>query len=461
MTHMNSDQAFAVIEKIASMPGKNDKQAAVKSALAFETFKRVLTAALDPLTTYGMAVVPDRVAGAAPGGNTFENAPVWETLDKLAKRELTGNAARDEVQRLMTFLTESSAELFKRIIRKDLRAGFSESTVNKAWPKLIPEFPYMRCSLINKAKFDTWTWDTGVFSQEKADGMFVNLDHEVNGVVRITSRQGSPFPIEAFPGVVTDARSTLDGGTQNHGEMLVYVDGVVAAREIGNGIMNRVAAGGEFAANEVPVFFAWDQIPLTAVQPKGKLEVGYRDRFKRLLTQVALKPANHIRIIPTRVVHSFDEAMVHYRHLLDAGKEGTVIKNGTAIWKDGTSQEQIKLKLEVDVDLQVIGVVPGRAGTKNEGRAGSLACATSCGELLVDVTIKNEEMRDDVDAAPEKWIGGIMPVRANSIMRPSESSEFHSLFLPRFVEAEARTDKSVADSLVQVIAQFEAAVKGA
>ncbi|WP_233889705.1 hypothetical protein [Paraburkholderia flagellata] len=139
-------------------------------------------AALDPLTTYGMRQVPDRIDGAAPGANTFENAPIWETLEHLAKRELTGNAARDEVQRLMTFLTPQSAELFKRISR----------------------------------------------------------------------------------------------GTQTHGEIVVLVDGVIASREIGNGIINRVSAGGAFEENEQPVFQAWDQIPLSAVVPKGKYEVGYR-----------------------------------------------------------------------------------------------------------------------------------------------------------------------------------------
>jgi DNA ligase-1 len=411
-----------------------------------------------------MQKVPDRIEGAAPGANTFENAPIWETLEKLAKRQLTGNDALTEVQRLMTFLTPQSAELFKRIIRKDLRAGFSESTVNKAWKGLIREFPYMRCALLKDAKLDTWTWAEGVFSQEKADGMFMNLDTEAGGVVRLTSRQGSPFPIEAFEEVVKDARATYAPDTQTHGEMVVFVDGVVAPREIGNGILNRVAAGGGFEANERPVFFAWDQIPLSVVMPKGKYDVGYRERFKALLKQQMTALAgidSAIRIIPTRIVKSLEEAMTHYRELLALGKEGTIIKNGNATWKDGTSKEQIKLKLEVDVDLLITGIAEGRAGTKNEGRAGAFNCASSDSLLKVDVTIKNEALRDEVDANPEKFVGGIITVRANAVMKPSESNSLHSLFLPRMVEAGVRTDKTEADSLESIIAQFDAAVKGA
>ncbi|CAG9229017.1 ATP-dependent DNA ligase [Burkholderia vietnamiensis] len=464
MTHMTSDQAFAAIEKIASTSSKNDKQAMVKQFLAFDTFKRVLVAALDPLTTYGMSQVPDRIENAAPGANTFENAPVWECLDKMAKRELTGNAARDEVQRLMTFLTPGSAELFKRIIRKDLRAGFSESTVNKAWKGLIREFPYMRCALLKDAKLDDWTWSEGVISQEKADGMFMNIDHEAGGVVRITSRQGSPFPLEAFGAFVDHVRALFPAGTQTHGEMLVLIDGTIAPREISNGILNRVAAGGAFEANEAPRFFAWDQIPLSVVAPKGKYEVGYRERIKALLLGLAngaramqgIDPM--IQHIPTRVVHSIEDALAHYRELLAQGKEGTIIKNGKAIWKDGTSKEQIKLKLEVDVDLKCIAIVPGRVGTKNEGRPGSLTCVTSCGQLQTDVTVKNEAMRDAIEANPSDFIERIFAVRANSIMKPSESNALHSLFLPRMVEAGYRTDKTEADDLARVEAQFAAAV---
>ena len=54
----------------------------------------------------------------------------------------------------MTALSKESAELFWRIITKDLRAGFEASTTNKAIKGLIPTFPYMRCSLPNDMKLD-------------------------------------------------------------------------------------------------------------------------------------------------------------------------------------------------------------------------------------------------------------------------------------------------------------------
>jgi DNA ligase 1 len=462
MTHMNSDQAFSAIEKIAALPGKNDKQAMVKQFLAFETFKRALIGALDPLTTYGLRQIPERIDGAAPGGNTFENAPIWETLDRLAKRELTGNAARDEVQRLLTFLTEPSAELFRRIIRKDLRAGFSASTVNKAWPKLIQTFPYMRCSLVADAKFETWSWAAGVFSQEKADGMFLNLNKRA-GQVSFVTRQGNPIPLDHLGDIVDEAEVTLADDTQTHGEMLVLIDGIVAPRAIGNGIMNHIADGGAFEPNQRPMFLAWDQIPIASVVPKGKCEATYRQRFTGLIKQFAAAGPNmeSVRPIPTRVVHSFAEAMVHYRELLLAKKEGSILGNGDGTWKDGTSKDKIKLKLEVPVDLIVTGIVAGNVATKNEGRAGSLTMQTSDGRLVVDVTVKNEKLRDLIDAKPDDYIGRIWSVIFNDITKPSQSNDLHSLFLPRMAEDSFRIDKDEADSLPEVFKQYDNAITGA
>jgi DNA ligase-1 len=459
---MTSCQVFKAIEKIAATSSKNDKQALVKQFLAFETFRRVCVAALDPTTRYYMRQVPDRIENAAPGANTFENAPVWETLEKLKKRELSGNAARDEVQRLMTFLTPESAELFKRIIRMDLRAGFSASSVNKGMPGLIAEFPYMRCVLPKKAKFDQWEWEEGVISQEKADGLYCNLDHDEDGNVELRTRQGNPLPLEQFGDVVREAQARFDRGTETHGEIVVLIDGVIADREIGNGIVNSVVAGGAFEANQKPLYLAWDQIPLSAVKPKGEHRVGYKQRFKALLQQLARTPGESIRVIPTRVVYSLRAAYEHCRELQLKKKEGIVIKRTTGIWKDTDSgnPDVVKLKVEAEADLVLRKIVPGRVGTKNEGRPGSITCETSCGQLVVDVTVKNEKMRNAIEADWSAWEGRVMKVLFNDINEPSPSNDRHSFFLPRFAEDTVRVDKDVADDLPRCRQLFEAAING-
>lgn len=458
---MNSNEIFGHIEAIAATASKNEKLALVAQHADDDDFKRVLVAALAPLISYGLVKLPERTSHGAgyfdEGGNT------WALLDSLATRKLTGNAARDAVQNEINRLEEPSSQLFRRIIRKDLRAGFSESTVNKVIKGLIQEYPYMRCCLPKDAKLDLWDWVGGVPSQEKADSMFANVDHEEGGLVRITSRQGSPFPEEPFAKLISEAQARLLCGTQSHGEMLVKRAGKILPREIANGILNSVLKGGSFGHDEAPVYKVWDQIPLSAVVAKGKHSVPYKERVRGIVAQLESGPGDAIEFIETRICHSIEEAYAHFREMLLKGKEGTVIKNPDGIWRDtgsSGSKDQVKLKLEADVELRVTGVVPGKDGGKNDGRPGSVGVETSCGQLKTDVAIKNEKMRDEIEANPEDFIGRVIVVRFNFIMRPSPSNEFHSLFLPRMVESGYRIDKTEPDSLQRVFDQFDAAIQG-
>jgi DNA ligase 1 len=454
---MNSLQIFDIIEQIAATSSKNEKQALVAASISDDLFKRVIVAALDPLTSYGISKRPL----TETNGDGVFHAGTWAIVDALAARRLTGNNAIDAVRGEMEYLEPKSSELFWRIVKKDLRAGFGAETVNKVSKGLIQAFPYMRCVLPADAKFDTWDWAAGAFSQQKADGAFTNVDHDHAGVVRLTTRQGNELPIEQFARVEADVRVRLAKGTQTHGEILVMVDGKVAERAIGNGILNRVLSGDIFAENEVPVFFAWDQIPLASVQPKGEYKVPYRTRFKALFEQLS-DSFSSVRLIPTTIVHSLAEAYAHCTSLQGEGKEGTVLKNGAGFWKDTKSgnKDVVKLKLEVDVDLVTKEILDGEPGTKNEGRAGRVRMETRDGLLSVNVAVKNEKLRNEIDANRAVFVGRIWTVRFNEVTAPSDSNPLHSLFLPRMAEDWYRTDKDVADTLAEVYAQRDAKVRG-
>lgn len=457
----NSDWALKCIDEIAATSSKNEKISMVENYGQSDLFKRVLVASHDPYVTYGMNKIPTVEYSVGSADAQFDE-DTWVLLEDLAGRVLTGNAAKDKVADELLRLTKDSGDLLCRIIRKDLKAGFGESTINKAFKKLISTFPYMRCSLVNKADFDKWDWELGVICQEKADGMFANVNNESCGVVQITSRQGSLLPAEKFPGIVDGMKNLMSKGMQYHGEILVLRDGVVLEREVGNGILNSVMNGGDFGEGERPLYSTWDAIPLDKVKPKGKYEVPYLKRLKGIYKDLLSGEYDQsIKLITTRKCHSLSEAYADYAKYLKAGKEGVVIKNPNGIWKDGTSKDQIKLKLEVDVDLKVVGIMLGKDGSKIEGKPGALSCLTSCGGLAVNVTIKNEAMRSHVTENPDEWIDSIIVVRSNGVQSSPRDGKLSSLFLPRMVEVDYRTDKFEADSLQQVRDQFESAIEAA
>lgn len=449
---MNSSQIFDLIETIANTPGKNDKLALVKEGLKDCTFKKVIEYALNPSIIYGIQKLDVTLDPCAPQNKNFDEILAWSLLEKLSARRLTGNAARDTINYALNVLDPKSAELLKRIILKDLRAGFGESTVNKAWPGLIPDFPYMRCSLPKDVDLSKFGWTDGVYSQEKADGMFINISISSDRTLSITSRNGSPVLIQ--DGSLAELiLKSFPVGHQVHGELLVMRDGIILERAEGNGVINHINNGGSFQPDEEPIIRVWDIIPLSSAKTKGKCEIPYDQRFKLLLQSVPHSPL--IEVVRTRVVHSLAEAYDHYFELVAQGKEGTIIKHPHAIWKDGTSKEQVKLKVEVDVELRVTGFRPGKG--KNADTFGAMECVTEDELLEVGVPGFNDKDRGMIWKHKEEWLGAIVTVKANAVMYPVKPGEKHSLFLPRFVER--RHDKSVADTLQRVIDQYDAIIK--
>ena len=453
---MKSVSIFRLIEQIAGTPGKNDKIAILSEAISSpigEELKKVLDYTYNPFKTYGVKKLPT-------AGHTGEQGFTSETyslLDNLALRHLSGNGAHEAIQFELEAMDAESAELLRRIIRKDLKAGFGESTINKVSKGLIPSFPYMRCSLPSHTDLNQWDWVNGIFSQEKADGMFVNTNIDSAGSASMSSRQGTPLPYEGFEELLTECERLFYRDSQTHGELLVIDEaGKVLAREIGNGILNSVIQGGDWPEGHKPILKVWDQIPLKCVVKKGKYDVPYDKRLSALYTHLKNGASKTVSLIETRVVKSLKDAYAHYKELLLQGKEGTIIKRRQMILKDHTSKDQVKLKLEAECELEVIDFVPGDETGMHKNTFGSLRCASSCRQLVVDVSGFTLEKRMEIHLKRETYPGTIITVRSNSILYSSSEKKPHSLFLPRFVEE--RLDKTVADDLARIEEQFENAI---
>lgn len=370
-------------------------------------------------------------------------------LIDLHNRDVTGNSAHEAVTNLMSWMKKEEADIFETILKRDIRCDINVSTINAAIEGLIPEYPYMRCSLPDKSNIKKFNWTAGVFSQEKADGMFVNIIRRDGGEILIQSRNGSIFPMSEFGSLVSglEQMSGFYDGTVLHGEMLVTdVGGKPMPREEGNGMLNSVLKGGGFPHGFYPTVYLWDIIPLVDYNA-GVYDKPYNARLFTIQKMVADCPSPSINIIETRTAFSMEEARSHYTEMTECGKEGTILKDPRSIWKDGTSKDCVKFKIEAEVDLLVTGVNEGNG--KNADTFGSLVCQSSDG--LVEVAVSGFTDADRVRIAGEldQWIGKrIITVRANNLMPIPQNGGKRSLFLPRFVEE--RLDKTEADSLDKI-----------
>lgn len=367
----------------------------------------------------------------------------------LNSRVLSGHEAKAVIANFFIESDIYSREALVLMLARDVKAGISAKTINKAFEGLIPLSSYMRCSLPKAVKLETWDWDNGVILQTKEDAMFSNVDIASGELFNITSRTGTRYPVDKFSPYfkdISDKNVTfgLDGEYQLHGEMIVYEDGKPLPREKSNGVMNSVEQGDDFGPNQEPVFVVWDIIPLQAAESGATVEIPYYERMK--LARQAIEGITNIRFVKTEIVHSFSDAIQINQNKMKGGLEGSILVNPYGFWKDGDSKDKVKLKMEKSVDLIVVGINPGNG--KNADTFGSLVMQSSCGRLEVGISGFTDKMRKQLAAMGDSVKGLIMEVVANGIMRSEDPDKPHSLFLPRFKEV--RHDKQIPDSYERI-----------
>lgn len=300
-------------------------------------------------------------------------------------------------------------------------------------------------------------WKRGVISQLKADGSYANGSNFTDNF-QLQTRPGQLYPMDSFVEIASFMEEFFPKCHQSHGELVIEVDGEVLPRQIGNGILNSLQKGGTLPDNHRIIYEIWDYVPLSHIKPKGKYnEKTYIERLTELQSFFEFYQDAPVRLIETKIVYSLREALEHAQKFMKKGLEGSIIKHPDLIWEDGTSKRQVKIKLDFTIDLEIVEILEGNKNTKNEGRPGSLLCMSSDKKVAVAVTVKNEKMRETIEANPSDWIGKIAAVTANNITEPNDENVY-SLFLPRFAEDEYRNDKSIADDYDKILAEYDSTI---
>lgn len=461
-----------VLNSLSATSSRKEKEVILKSNVSYAPLWYVFREALNPYYNYfnaGERIISEEQSDKIKG------FLINDILKRIHSNEINLNT--DDGIKLFSSmywgLSFESRKILKSIVDKDMRVGVGAKTLNKVKPAIIPIIPYMRCSLPNQVPFESVDWSSALI-QEKCDGAFTNINNYADKAeLELYTRTGMKYD----PSLLFDDETrailsiALLSDHQSHGEMLI-VDkktGEVLPREKGNGILNSALSGSKVPDEYRVKMVIWDSVPLDYALTGTEYKVAYKDRFAKLLSQYKAALVHfaqhhsesepllveHLEIVKTELVKSFDDAQNFYRKMLNQGKEGAIIKLFSGTWKDGTSKAQIKMKLSVDCDLKIVGYEEGKG--KFENNVGSIVCATSDDMLQVSVSGFDDATRSFINEHRNEFLNSIVTVRFNSIMEPEEEGGKYSLFLPRFVEF--RKDKTEADDLQRVRDQFENAIR--
>ncbi|CAM0111347.1 ATP-dependent DNA ligase [Vibrio phage 5P1c] len=434
-----------VLEAVASTNSKNEKETILSDNKENSTLKQVCEYAYSPTMSFFMRKIPEYT----PVGEEVSWTEFFTVLDTLRLRKKTGKDAQDFVSDYLSTLTPEFAELFIKIVRKDLKIGCKDNTINKVWKGLIVKPPRMGAASMNEKSLKKMHSIKHLAIELKSDGSYAaSVCGEESTMM---SRNGSPLQIECLQSHLSCG--AFDGFALE-GELVYSLD--KATREQGNGIITKVVKGtASEEEKENALYQVWDCINIGFYQPKSEWKVNNQER-RSLLEEMmeryeswcrSVNTSPKVHLIEREEFVSVNEAFEIFEQYVRDGYEGAIVKDMDASWKDvGKPAFNIKLKRKEPADLKVVDIFMAEEGSKYEGMLGGFICESECGEIKVRVGSGfNEE--DRVNYLSKSNLPKVVEVEYDSITEDKKSKQ-KSLFLPIFKRP--RYDKDISDTLPEI-----------
>jgi len=463
-------KAYDIIELLRTQASINDMRESLGFYKDNKQFQLVLTQALDPRITFGIKKIPtyDYIAVKL----TLEQA-ITE-LGKLQRREVTGNSATELLRGILETTSTHDAQVIKWIIAKDFKAGFGVSLINNEMaPFKVYEVPYMGATSYTDKKVENiFKKYPYAYSEVKMDGRYLNIVAKKEGIL-LESRGGRPNPLMgALEKEAMLFRDYFERDIVINGELMFKgepdrykANGIIASfisiaqkhfdgKDITKESIKFEKENGislEDAKARIN-FVVWDVINIDEYEAQFS-NTARSERLVRL--EEAVSATGVFQIIEYKIVHSKAEAIEHFQEMLKRGEEGTILKGAFGEWKDGKPIWQVKMKLEIDLDLRIVGFNYGTPGTKNENVISSLNVASECGELTTSPGGIKEKDMDFITANMDDLKGKLVEIKCSGLSQDSEGnwSCLHPVF--KII----RDDKERGDTLVSAI-EIEDGAKG-
>ncbi|AGC36081.1 putative ATP-dependent DNA ligase protein [Rhizobium phage RHEph10] len=438
---MNATAALSLIREIANSPGRLDKQAGLDKLLASDLGKFILKWTYDPFITFGITVKKMPAHNPLPDV-TINNPSVDAHLIDLSTRALSGNAAKEATDYLLSVLDEPSREILFLILNKDLKAGIANTTIESVLPGFLPSFGVMRAHPYEDSRVTKFP----VPIEPKLDGYRCTFIAK-EGKGAFFTRSGKAIPafqelaeplLEAAKHIRQEARN---GDVDDHYRdlALMLFDGnnveptFVLDGEALYGLFANMGAikrkNGQLYDGELHAF---DLLPLSGFLGNTPYKVPYEKRRELLSTFVSeLRSVTNAPVYqtPTYEANSHEEIQEIYERLVNqtianylargdkareaelakntidkaTGKlkclEGAMVKSYEGPYEKKKSYTWLKIKPEDTIDLFVVGFYNGKENDENENRLGGVIVD----HKGVEVRIGGGWSSDDRDQLWEDW----------------------------------------------------------
>ena len=422
---------YHIVAEIASDNSKLHKEAVLEREARADnkTLFDGLKLCYDAMVTFGIKQVPESTRNGPGLG--------WEEFKSVAelfiRRDITGNAARMAIEGLMIAATQEEWNgWYRRILIKDMRAGFSEVTVNKSVRRAGREdfvVPVFECQLAHDGTNHESKLRGKKLLDYKLDGVRV-LAVIRHGVVTLHSRNGKVF--ENFPHIEDQIRKIFRGIDSDW-----VLDGEITSSSFQD-LMKQVHRKRDADAGDA-VYNLFDVVPLADFLG-GKHVDSQETRSKRLQYFVNLFRAEecaNIQALDYKTADLDTEEGMEVLNTMrsqakDMGLEGVMVKDADAPYECKRTTAWLKLKPFIEVSLSVKDIEEGTG--RNEGRLGALVCEGEDDGNSIHVNVGSgfsDSDRVDFWNNRVSIMGQMVEVRADAVTQNQDGT--YSLRFPRFL----------------------------
>lgn len=442
-----------ILKEINLENGSNYKISVLKKYSDNELLKRVLKMTYDKVTfTYGITMrnVNYEIESNYSTDLYTLNHALDELQERFCTRDLTGNQAIGHLSHMLSCLSKDDAKLIELILDRDLKLNIGKTQINKVFKDLIVKPTYMRCDIYGEKTAKNIKFPAIV--QLKADGTYREFTVE-NGEISSRSRSGESYE---YPIIFEQMKNFPDG---------VYVGELTIRghkdRTIGNGLINSDNPPHDDIMLDLWDYITFDEYTLAAKKDrKNPCRVPYSTRWetlkvinKKLAEEYPLEC--NVDIIPYRIINTLQEALQQTSEWMSQGYEGAILKDFGGVFKDGTSKHQLKLKLEIDLEVRCTGFTEGTKGTKRELTFGAITFENDEGTIKGQCSGFTDKQLEDYNSRRDELIGKVFTVQFNDLSK-ARDHEYYALSHPRFIEF--RNDKDSTNTLKEAFELREMAM---
>lgn len=437
------------VNKLNESDSRLHKEDVIRQALEAATlgstnainFLKLIHKCYNPYVTFGVRQVPS-ILDSLSEENPWED--FMDLLKALEDRLLTGNAANDAIDEMSArFSAEEWNTFCAPVMRRDLRAGISNKTINKICKRTEYEIPIFGCQLATNSE-NRPELCGNMYLEPKLDGVRVLI--EVSRKATATAL-GKPTVVTCY----SRNGKVFENFTHIEEQIIRYASAMYVPSELKNGFvldgevvgnsfqeLMRQARRKENVNSEDSVFHVFDILPKSAFhEGHYNAQLHKRADLLKTLKVHAFNNMPNVEVVPYTEVdldtEDGKEFLENYaKEQVALGYEGIMIKNPDAPYECKRNTFWMKWKPTLTVDLQVVGVEEGTG--RNKGRLGALICAGNDYDKEIKVNVGSgfsDSDRDSLWEDKQYVVGKTAEILCDSISQNQDGT--HSLRFPRFI----------------------------